>query len=102
MPPEIAEHHGLADGRAEVDEVQAAVPRARVIDARPEAAVRQLDERRVLAQRHRIGRWRDARHRAGEQTAAAASAAVSGADRGRTLRRAAAASSTPAGIADER
>ena len=95
--------HRLADRRAVVDEGEAPVAGARIVPARLVGVVRQLDERRVLAQRHRVRRRRDARHRAGEQTAAASAAARAStfANRRRTLRRPAAAAAPAGRFVDE-
>ena len=106
MAAQVADDHGIADGHAVVDVTQAAVARARIVDARLVVAVRQLDERRVLAQRDRVSRRRHARDRAREEPAAATAAArayrrrsVAGANRLWPLRgsTAASAAAAPAG-----
>ncbi len=72
MAAQIAEHDRLADRLAEIDEAQSAVPGAWVVDARLVAVGRQLDERQVLPQGHRVGSRRHAGDGAAEQVAAEA------------------------------
>ncbi len=72
-------HHRFADGRAVVDEVEAAVAGARIVLARLVVVVGQFDQRIVLAQRDRFGGGRDAGDGAGEQAAAESAAAASAA-----------------------
>ncbi len=79
MAADEAHLHRFADRHAVVHEGQAAVSGARVVVARLVVVVGQLDERHVLAHRDRPGRRRHARHRAGEETAAASAAATAGA-----------------------
>ena len=90
MAADVADLHRLADRHAVVDEGEAAVAGARVVGARLVVVVGQLDQRHVLAQRHRVGGRRHARDRAGEEAAAAAAAATrpaaAFADRRRALR----------------
>src|SRR5258708_30716942 len=76
MTPDVALHHRVADRHAVVDEVQAAVPGARIVVARLVVAVRQFDERYVLAQRDGFRRRRHARDGAREEPAAASTAAA--------------------------
>ena len=64
MAADVAHLHRLADRHAVVDEGQAAVAGARIVVARLVVVVRQLDERDVLAHRHRFGRRRHAGDRA--------------------------------------
>ena len=59
--------HGFADGDAVIDETEAAVAGARIVEARLEVVVGQLDQRIVLAQSHGLRGGRDAGDGAGEQ-----------------------------------
>ena len=70
----VALHHRLADGRAVVDEIEAAVAGARIVVARLVVAVGQFDQGIVLAQGDRFGGGSDAGDGAGEQAAAEAAA----------------------------
>ncbi len=99
MAADVALDHRLADRHAVVDEVQSAVPRARIVPARLVVGVRQFDQRDMFAQSHGFRRPRHARDRAREEPAAAsatAAAASAFADRRRTLRRAAASAAASA------
>src|SRR5206468_12780658 len=60
MPANIPHDDGLADWNTVINELKAAVTGARVVDARLVLVVRQLDERRMLSQRHGVARGRDA------------------------------------------
>ena len=106
MPANIPELHRFADWRAVIDKRRAAVTGARVVMARRVVVIGQLHERRVLAQRDRVGRGRDAGHAAGEEVAAKPAAATTTAatggarrrDRHRALGRAAATTATAASL----
>ena len=104
---DVAHLHHVADRHAVVDVGEAAVAGARVVVARLVVVVGQLDEREMLAQRHRFGRRRHAADRAGEEAAAASTAAARAAaaafrNRPGPLRRAgAAAAASACGVVDE-
>ena len=85
MPTDEAQLDRFGDRRAVVEKADAAVARARIVDARHVVAIRQLDERDVLAQRHRFGigvtlptRAREQSRRRSRTTAAAPTAAPPG------------------------
>ena len=103
MAADVAHDHRIADRCAVVHVAQAAIPGARVIDARLVVGVRQLDQRDVLAQCHRVGRRRHAGDRSREQPAAAPAArAAAGTDLLRSLRRPPGAAPAAGRIAHER
>src|SRR5687768_14279642 len=77
MAADVAELDRFADRLAEVDERRAAVAGAGIVVARRErGVVRQLHERRVLAERDRFRRRRHAADGAREQVAAKTPAAT--------------------------